>query len=227
MMRKIDWAKLNKSKKLSRTKTGDAGIFMLLIILGSFMILPFYYAIIQSIKPIDELFYFPPRFYVIRPSFDNYYQLGQLASNLWVPFGRYLFNSFSVTVLGVTLHIIIASMAAFVLAKYKFPGNKTINEIVVLALLFTGGVAAIPQYVLMAKVGMIDTYWAMLLPGLAAPLGLYLMKNFFINTIPDALIEAASLDGAGVFRIYWQLAMPIAKPAWMTDRKSTRLNSSH
>lgn len=208
--------KATKQKRLNRSKKGDGGIFFALCAVGAFMVLPFVYTIVQSIKPLEEIFIFPPRFFwVNNPTTENFRMLSQLTSNLWVPFWRYLFNSFFITITGSGLHVIVASMAAFVLAKNNFPGSVGIFELIVLSLLFTGPVTAIPQYMIMAATGIVDTYYAVLLPAIAAPLGLFLMKQNMV-TIPDAVIEAARIDGAGTLRVFWNVAMPMVKPAWMT-----------
>lgn len=207
---------LSRSHLKNRSRSVDLLIFLMLASIGAFMALPFVYSIVQSIKPMEEIFLFPPRFFwVNNPTFDNYRMLSQLASNLWVPFGRYLFNSVFISVVGTAAHVIVASMAAYVLAKNKFPGSVFFFEVVVLALLFTGPVTAIPQYIIMAKAGMIDTYWVMILPAVSAPLGLFLMKQYMMQ-IPDAVIEAAKIDGAGTIRTFSDIAMPMVKPAWMT-----------
>ena len=179
------------------------------------MILPFVYAILQSFKPLEEIFLFPPRFFVRRPTLDNFYQLFRLTNSLWVPFSRYVMNSGFVTVFGTTLHVIVASMAAFPLAKFRFPGRNLIFYLVTLALLFTPEVTAIPQYIIMARMGMINTIWALLLPPIVMPLGLFLMRQFML-TVPDSLVDAGTIDGAAKFRIYWRIIMPAVKPAWLT-----------
>ncbi len=204
-----------KTRRLNRTLFGDAMTFVVLGVLGAFMILPFVYAILQSFKPLEEIFLFPPRFFVRRPTLDNYYQLFRLTNSLWVPFSRYVMNSVFVTLFGTTLHVIFASMAAFPLAKFRFPGRTLIFYLVTLALLFTPEVTAIPQYIIMARLGMINTYWALLLPPIAMPLGLFLMRQFML-TVPDSLVDAAVIDGAAKFRIYWRIIMPAVKPAWLT-----------
>lgn len=205
-----------KRKRVFRSKSGDFTIFLVLCAAGLFMILPFIYSIVQSIKPLDELFIFPPRFFrVNKPTLENYRMLSQLTSNLWVPFSRYVFNSVFATTAGTFLHVFVCSMAAYVLAKNSFPGRVFLSEMVVLALLFTGPVTAVPLYVIMAKTGMVDTYWAAILPAVAAPLGLFLIKQNMIQ-IPDAIIDSAKIDGAGTFKTFISIAMPIVKPAWLT-----------
>jgi ABC-type glycerol-3-phosphate transport system permease component len=210
--RAIRWV---RHTRLNRSKWGDFLIFVSLFVLGCFFALPFYLAIINSIKPLEELFLYPPRFYVTRPVLDNYFLLGQVVQSLWVPFSRYLFNSVFVSVVATTSHLLLASMAAFSLAKFRFPGSLVLFNMVVLALLFTPEVTFLPRYIVMAKLKMINTYWALILPWIAAPLGLFLMKQFMMQ-IPDSLIESAMMDGAKMPTIYWRIAMPNVKPAYLT-----------
>ena len=207
--------KLKASNKQAGKKIGGTvAIFLFLTILGLFMVLPIYLTIVMSIKPVEELFIFPPKLYAIRPTFDNFEMFGALHQNR-VPFSRYVFNSIFVTATVTIAQCIFASMAAFVLAKCRFPGSKVINSIIVVALLYQSNVIYIMQYIVMAKLHMIDTYWALILPSIASPMGLFLMRQS-IGQVPDAMIEAAKVDGAGLFRICWQIVMPNQKPALMT-----------
>ena len=208
--------KLKASNKQAGKKIGGTvAIFLFLTILGLFMVLPIYLTIVMSIKPDEELFIFPPKLYAIRPTFDNFKEMfGALHQNR-VPFSRYVFNSIFVTATVTISQCIFASMAAFVLAKCRFPGSKVINSIIVVALLYQSNVIYIMQYIVMAKLHMIDTYWALILPSIASPMGLFLMRQS-IGQVPDAMIEAAKVDGAGLFRICWQIVMPNQKPALMT-----------
>ena len=173
------------------------------------------YSILQSLKPLDELFVFPPRFFVVRPTWENYYLLWTNVQETWVPFTRYLFNSVFVSVTATTLHVLLSSMAAFPLAKSEFPGRKAISKLIVLSLLFTGGVTAIPQFVLMARTGFMNSYWSIILPAASGSMGLYLMQQF-MTQLPTAMVEAAKVDGAGMFRILWKIVMPSVRPAWLT-----------
>ena len=189
-------------------------LFFLLTILGLFLALPLIYSIINSFKPVDELFAFPPRFFVVRPTGSNYFLLFKLASNMWVPFSRYLFNSLFVSVIATAGNVLFASMAAYPLAKFKLRVSW-LFDLVVVALLFNTTILWLPQYVIMAKTGMIDTYLVYILPQLATPLGLFLMKQF-MEQVPTPLIESATIDGAGQIRTLWSIVMPQVKPAWMT-----------
>ena len=204
-----------KRRKPNRSFWGDLGIYTMLSIIAVAMAFPLVFSIASSLKPLDELFRFPPKVFPDHPTFDNFSDLIVTMGQSWVPFSRYLINTVLITFLGTLGHVIIASMAAFVLAKYDFPGGKTFFKIVVTALMFSGYVTGIPNYVIMSKLGMIDTYWAIILPAFAAPIGLFLMKQN-MESLPDALIEAAHLDGAGEMRIFWTIVMPNVKPAWLT-----------
>ena len=169
----------------------------------------------MSIKPVQELFIFPPKLYAISPTLDNFRDMFSVMSEMWVPFSRYVFNSVFVTVTVTLAQCIVASMAAFVLAKCRFPGSKVINSVIVISLLYTSNVIYIMQYIVMAKLNMIDTYWALILPSIASPMGLFLMRQS-MSTMPDAMIEAAKVDGANMFTICWKIVMPNQKPALMT-----------
>jgi ABC-type glycerol-3-phosphate transport system permease component len=179
------------------------------------MAFPIIYAVSSALKPLDELFKFPPRIFPQNPTLDNFSDLFVTMGNSWVTFSRYLFNTVWITFAGTFGHLIIASMAAFVLAKYDFPGGQTFFKIITLAMMFTGYVTQIPNYLILNKLGWIDTYWAIIIPAFASPMGLFLMKQF-MEGLPTSLIEAAKIDGANEWRVFWTIVMPNVKPAWMT-----------
>ena len=179
------------------------------------MLFPIYLSAIQSIKPSEELFLFPPKLYAMAPTNQNYVDLINTASNMWVPFSRYIFNSVFVSIVVTVAQLLFSSSAAYALAKVQFPGRKMLNKIIEITLLFTSTVLYIMQYIVMATIGIIDTYFAITLPYIATSMGLFLMRQF-IGQLPDALIEAAYLDGAGQVRICWQIVMPNVRPAWLT-----------
>lgn len=202
-------------KQLNRSHFGNFVIFVMLVGVGVFMGLPLYYSIIQSFKPPEELFIFPPRFYVVNPSWRSYSQLFQLVSDLTVPFSRYLFNSVFVSIVSTTISVMIGAMAAYPFAKKKFPGRNALWKLIMLTLLFSGGVTALPAYIVKAKLHLINTYWVLILPCLASTLHMFLLRQFMLQ-IPDSLLDAAKLDGANDFVIFMRVIMPNVKPAWMT-----------
>ena len=199
----------------NRSIGGDIGIYLLLILFAVAMVFPLVYLIGSSLKPLDELFRFPPPVWPSHPTMDNFSDLFVTMGQSWVPFSRYLINTVFITVVGTFGHLVIAGMAAFVLAKYEFPGGRMFFGIVTTCLMFSGYVTGIPNYLIMSRLGMVDTYWALILPAFSAPIGLFLMKQF-MEGLPTALIEAATIDGASRFRVFWSIVMPNVKPAWLT-----------
>lgn len=206
---------LRAPKRLNRSFTVSFMLFLFLAVFGAFMVLPLIYAVNNAFKPLDELFIFPPRFFVRNPTTDNFYDLVALMGNSWVPLSRYIVNTLFITIVGTVGHILLASAAAYPLAKYRFLGSKVLFSIVVMSLMFTGHVTSIPNYMVMSWLGWINTHASIIVPSLAFPLGLFLMKQF-MEQIPDALLEAAKIDGASEYRIYAQIVMPNVKPAWLT-----------
>ena len=200
----------------ARSRSGDAGITVILVILGIFMFVPMYYCVIQSIKPLDELWMFPPRFYVSNPTFGNFKSLFTLMSGNMVPFSRYIFNTVFTSVAGTVGHLFIASLAAYAMAKIKFPGGKGMFRMVRTSLMFHQTVTAICSFILMSTFGMIDTYFAIIIPAWGSTLGLYLMKQFMESNVNDSVLESARLDGAGELKTFWTIAMPMVKPGWLT-----------
>ena len=212
--RKMEKSK-GTNKRVGKSWKNDIGIFILLFVMGLFMIFPIYLSVVNSLKPVNEFFIMPPKLYTLAPTFDNFRDLFKVANNSWVPFSRNIFNSIFVTVVATVFEVLFASTAAFVLAKCRFPGAKVLNQIIVIALLFNSQVTYIMQYIVMAKLHMINTYSALILPLIPSSMGLYLMRQS-VGQIPDAMIEAAKVDGAGLLRICWGIVMPNNKPALMT-----------
>ena len=204
-----------RTKKLNRSLGGTVALFVLISFFGTFMALPLVLAVNNAFKPLDELFMFPPLFFVRNPTFNNFADLFVIMSESWVPFSRYVLNTLILTVTGVVGHVFIASMAAYPLAKGNFPFKNILFSMVVLALMFSANVTAIPNYMIISALGINNTYLAIILPSFAFALGLYLMKQF-MEQLPDSLLESARLDGASEFRIFWSVVMPNVKPAWLT-----------
>ena len=202
--------------RYTRSKFGNFLILAFIISAGLFSMLPLIYAVVTSFKPIDELLIFPPTFFVRRPTTVNYVALPTLLSSLATPLSRYIFNSFFITVVTSVFNILFSAMAAFSLSKGKWGGRSVIFMIIQFALMFNAYTLAVPQYLIFSKLGMVDTYWVYILPQLAGTLGVFLIKQYIEGYVPDALMEAAKIDGAGYIRIFWQITMPIIKPAWLT-----------
>ena len=201
---------------LNRSAGGDAGITVILAIFGVFMALPFYYTIIQSLKPLNELFYYPPKFYVIHPTFDNFTDLFNLMGDSWVPFSRYIFNTVLISVGGTFGNLILSSICAYALAKIDFPGGKQCFWLIQKSLMFSATVGGIVNFITMSMLGWIDTYLAIIVPAWCSTLGLYLMKQFMESNVTTEILESSRLDGASEFRTFWSIAMPMVKPAWLT-----------
>ncbi len=203
------------TKRVSRSAAGNVTVIIFLLIFGVFMILPLYYMVVSALKPTSELFYFPPKFYVIKPTLRNFLTLIKLQAQSDVPFERYLFNSVFVTVVSTVGYVLLASMAAYALSKHKFPLKNAITKSVVFAILFRPEVTSVPLYILMVRAHIIDNYWALILPAMSGSFGVFLLQQFLDN-VPNEMIEAARIDGASEFVIYRKLIMPMLKPAWMT-----------
>ncbi len=201
---------------LNRSAGGDSGITILLVILGVFMFIPMYYTVIQAFKPLDELFMFPPRFYVINPTIENFADLIVLMGDSWVPFSRYIFNTVFLSVCGTAGNLVIASMAAYALSKLKFPGRNTIFQIIVLSLMFHSTVSQMTHFIILSAFNWVDSYLSIIVPSLAGTMGLYLMKQFMDSSVPDTVLESARLDGASELRTFLVIAMPMVKPAVLT-----------
>ncbi|MDR0494811.1 MAG: carbohydrate ABC transporter permease [Treponema sp.] len=207
--------KLVGGRRLNRSYGGDAFIIGILIIFGLFFAYPLVYAINNAFKPLNEIFLFPPKLWVSNPTMNNFQDLFIIMSKSWVTFSRYIFNTVLITAVGTGGLILVASMGAFVVSKYQFPGAKTFFMTVVITLMFSGYVTAIPNYLVMTRLGWVDTYLSVIVPAFAMPIGFFLLKQF-IDTIPNTLLEAAKIDGAREWGIFIWIVLPMIKPAWLT-----------
>ena len=204
-----------KGQRLTRSKAGNIMVLFFLAMLGAFMLLPIYYAVVNSIKPIHELFLFPPRLYVTNPTLDNFTGLIRIQGQASVPMERYIFNSVFVAVFATAGYILVASMAAYPLAKRKFPLKAVLMQLIVFAILFRTEVTAVPQYILMVKTKLIDTYAALILPAMGTSFGVFLMIQF-MEGIPEEILESARIDGAKEVKLFFTMVLPMVKPAWLT-----------
>ena len=198
-----------KFRRKNRSVVLDVLMFLFLAFFAVFSVWPLLLIANNAFKPMSEIFLYPPRLFVINPTLNNFRDLAVLLSNSWVPMSRYVFNTLFITAAGTVGSVIIGSMAAFPLAKYRFPGSRVMSQTITYALMFNGTVLSIPVYIIMTYLGLVDSYWAILFPTFAGTLGLFLMRNF-MTQIPDSLLEAAKIDGAGELRIFLQMALPLS-----------------
>ena len=203
-------------RRYTRSRFGNFVIFTFLTVVGLVSVLPMVYCVCTAFKPLEELLIFPPRFFVSRPTWENFTALPTLLGNLHVPLSRYIFNSLFITGISTALQILAASLAAFVFSKTNVKGRVALFYIVQFSLLYNGYTLAIPQFLIFNWTHIVDTYWVYVLPAIPSSMGVFLMKQYMDSSIPGTLIEAAKIDGASLFRIYGSLIMPISKPAWMT-----------
>lgn len=189
--------------------------YVLLLPLAVFFVLPIIYIFTTAFKPAEELFKFPPSFFVQNPTWENYKSLFELMAGSSVPASRYLFNSVLVTVLTVVVSIALSIMAGYVLSKKDFKGRKLLFEINTLALMFVPIAVTIPRFILVVRLGLVDRFISNILPIVSMPVGLFLIKQF-IDQTPDALIEAARMDGATELQIVFKVIVPMVSPAIAT-----------
>jgi|SRR5690554_5877729 len=201
--------------RLSRSWKGDVFVILVLIVFGSFSAYPLIFTITNSLKPLDEIFKFPPRLFPQHITFEHFIDLFNLIGNTQIPISRYLVNTILITALGTAGHVFLASLCAYPLAKHKFPGKHLINQMIVYSLMFSAAVTMIPTYMISSWLGLIDSQLAIIIPAFGFSLGIFLMRQF-INTIPDELLEAAKIDGATEYQIFFRIVMPLVKPAWLT-----------
>ena len=204
-----------RNRRASRTRFGTLMIFLFLGLLGAFMFLPLLYSILNAFKPLEEIYMYPPRFFVRNPTTENFSLLLKLTAHLWVPFSRYVFNSVFVTAACTVGHTVVASMVAYPLAKFPHLRLQGVFRVVVLSLLFSSTVLWIPQFIILSRLHLVNTVWVFILPALPSAVGVFLMKQF-MEQIPFVLVESALIDGASHWRTFWQIVMPQVKPAWLT-----------
>jgi len=211
-MAKLHGSKINpKGFSLSQMK-----FYAILIPLGIFMLLPVVFIINQAFKPLGELYAFPPTIFVKDPTMKNFRDLFALSGTTGVPMTRYLFNSILISVLTIIVNMIITVMAAYAFSKKKFRLKGALFNINQMALMFVATSVAVPRYIVIVNSGMINTWFAHILPLIAMPVGLFLVKQF-VDQIPDALIEAAVMDGAKDFKIIQKVVIPLVRPALATS----------
>ncbi|WP_240647420.1 carbohydrate ABC transporter permease [Paenibacillus nanensis] len=204
-----------RRSKLNRMDGFQKLLTLLLSVLAVFMLLPIVYIFNHAFKPYHELFVYPPTFFVREPSFQNVNELLAVTSRSTVPMIRYLFNSVFVSTLAVILVTGISALCAYPLSKHRFPGAGFVFAAILLTLMFAPEVVQIPRYLVVSELGIMNTYFAHLLPLIAMPIGVFLLKQF-MDQIPDSLLEAARIDGASEFTVFLRIAVPVCMPAIAT-----------
>ena len=194
-------------KAIKKIRPARVVLYCVMIGLVLFTALPLIYMVATAFKPMQELFLFPPTFFVENPTTRNFYDLFVVMGTSTVPYIRYIFNSVLVTVITVFLTVHVSACGAYGLVKFDIPGGKWIFSVVVAALMFSSHVTQIPRYMVVNTLNLIDTYAALILPCIAVAYNFFLMKQF-IEQFPDTLIEAGRIDGAGEFRIFFKLVFP-------------------
>ena len=190
-------------------------IYLLILPMVLLTGLPIVFIIFHAFKPMEELFAFPPKFITLNPTLDNFRKLAKASRSAGIPISKYVFNSLFITATVVFGSLLFSTMAAYALSKLRFKGRNVMMQINQIALMFVSVAVMIPRYLIVNKLGMIDTYWAEILPLIALPVGLFLIKQF-VDQVPDSLIEAAYMDGAKEWQIYLKVIIPLIKPAIAT-----------
>ncbi len=189
--------------------------YLLLLPLAAFMLLPIAFIFSSAFKPPDELYAYPPRFFVVNPTLKNFNDLFSKMSSSGVPVSRYLFNSVVITLVAVAASILVSSTAAYALSKKRFGLRQTLFAVNTVALMFVPIAVTIPRFLVIERLHLLDTFWVHILPGLAMPVGVFLLKQF-MDSIPNEVLEAAQLDGASDLQIYWHIILPMIRPAIAT-----------
>ena len=207
----------NKGQKINPKKfeLGQLKIILIILPLVIFMGMPIIFIINHAFKPMEELFAFPPTFFVKNPTLDNFTKLMKFSNGSGIPLSRYIFNSLVVTVLTVGLALLLTTLSAFALAKIKFKGRNMLTQINQIAIMFVSTAVLIPRYIVICQLGLIDNLFAHILPLVAMPVALFLVKQF-VEQVPDSLLEAAYMDGATDFDVYIKVIIPMIKPAIAT-----------
>jgi ABC-type glycerol-3-phosphate transport system permease component len=187
-------------------------IFAFVTFYAAFSVIPIIFIINHAFKPLYELFQYPPKLFVRSPSLSNFYELIFAMNQSVVPFSRFLFNSVFVTGITIFLSVMLNTMGAYPLSKISFKGKKVIFNVILIALMFVPETVRITRYLVITNLGIMNTYLGHILPLLAMPISIFLIKQF-MDQIPDALSEAAKIDGASEWTIFLRVIIPNVKPA--------------
>jgi multiple sugar transport system permease protein len=195
----------------SRIWRERAGSFVLtaLLLLGlTIPLLPLLWTVSSSFKPVSDIFIYPPRLLPQEATIDNYRRLFTD-----VPFARWFVNTLGVSVVSTLLALFFSSLGGYAFAKYQFRGKALLFNIVLGSLLVPFAVLLIPLFVLITRIGWGDSFLALIVPWVAPAYGIFLMRQYIVQAVPDELIDAGRVDGAGEFRVFWTLVLPLVRPA--------------
>ncbi len=200
-----------RNKKISIFKLGKSfSLHLVIYILAAATILPFIWMILTSVKSLNEIFIYPPKWLPSEFHFDNYIKAFEAA-----PFGRYYLNSIFVAVTVTIGQLITCSMAAFAFSRLKFKGRNVLFVLFLGTMMIPYNVTMIPSFMVLYWLGWVDSYQALIVPGLASAFGTFLLRQFFMS-IPKELEEAAYIDGATKFGVLRKIIIPLSKPALAT-----------
>ena len=200
----------------SRFHHSQIKFYMILFPISIFMLLPVLFVVSNAFKPIDELQRFPPTFIVERPSLNNFRHILAVASDTGVPMSRFLINTLMVTAITLVATIVITGMTAYALSKKKFRAKEWLFKVNQAALMFVPAAVGLPRYLVIINSGLYNNFMAHIIPFLAMPVGLFLVKQFVDTQVPDSLLEAARIDGANEIKLLWRVVFPLIKPALAT-----------
>ncbi|MEN6435204.1 MAG: carbohydrate ABC transporter permease [Anaerolineaceae bacterium] len=189
--------------------------FLLLTLLGLISLTPFILAALGTFKTNAEIIAFPPKLFPANWLFENWAKVWNTDIGQGGTFPRWLFNTAFLSVTVATLQIICCSMAAYAFARLNFTGKKAVFNFMLATMMIPGAVTLIPAYVLITKLHLINTYWALIIPGAVSAGGIFILTQFF-KSIPKDLEEAAVIDGAGHIKIFSYVILPLARPALLT-----------
>ena len=215
-IKKLKKFSLFEDNRRARSLGGNIVSTLFTLLICGFMLVPVIYTLNMAFKPLEELHRFPPTFIVQNPTLSNFTDLFNLLNEAIMPFSRYFFNTVCYTAIIAILRIITGSLGAYALSKIPFPGSGAIFKIITFSLMFSAVVTATPTYIILVKLGMVDTISGVIIPSIADTMGFYLIKSFMENNVPGALLEAGRIDGANELTIFFKIAMPLVKPAWYT-----------
>lgn len=182
-----------------------------MLFLGVIVLVPFIWMISSSFKIPADIFEYPIDWIPRHPVTSNY-------EEVWggkYQFALFYWNSAKITFITVVGSIITSSMAGFAFAKLNFRGREFIFLLYLATMIIPSQVLLVPRFILFDRVGLVDTHWAIILPGIFTVFGTFLMRQFF-STLPNEILEAAKIDGTGFWRIYWRICLPLTKPAIVT-----------